>query len=158
MLWTLGLPCQRGPCPLHHPGWVHVLDVQCDVLGSATPGAPARLLKHGNCSGLENVFFSAPLSNDLTPPGEGLLPARSPATLQCTKPNQKQCVISPRNVPKTQLTKILNPVGRRDPSLCFKQGLLGGGRHDPDYPHEEQQLSSLLAGLAERPGPAEQAE
>lgn len=74
------------------------------------------------------------------------------------KPNQKQRVISPRNSPKTQCTKILSPVGRRDPSLCFKQGLLGGGRDDPDYPHKGQQLSSLLAGLAEQPGPGEQAE
>lgn len=61
MLGTPGLPCPWGPCPLHHPGWVCDLDVQHDVLGSATPGAPARVLKDGNCSGFEHrvhVFLS----------------------------------------------------------------------------------------------------
>ena len=62
MLWTSGLPCQQSPCLQHHPGWVRDLDVQCDVLGSATPGTPATVLKDGNCSESqhqEHVFLSA---------------------------------------------------------------------------------------------------
>lgn len=104
------------------------------------------------------MFFPAPPSNGMVPLEKGLLPARSPARLLYTKRKQKECVISPRNTSQTQFTKIQNPVGRRDPSLCFQQGLLGGGQDDPGYSHEAQQLLSLLAGSAERPGLGEQAE
>lgn len=83
------------------------------------------------------------------PPTEGILSVR--ALIYEAKSETARYFT--KKHPKTQFARILSLLGRRDLSLCFKRGLLGGGWGDPDYPHEGRRFSSLRQlGRAARAG------